>query len=86
MTATSHDDVVELLRYVTCVLVDETEQVDVTSNTQEDGSIALKLRVADSDIGKVIGKQGRTARALRNLVSAAATQRGLDVNVEFVDA
>jgi predicted RNA-binding protein YlqC (UPF0109 family) len=59
-----------LLEHVTKALVDAPDQVAV-SQVEEDGETVLELTVAESDLGKVIGKSGRTARALRTLLSAA---------------
>jgi uncharacterized protein len=59
-----------LLEHVTKALVDAPDQVSV-SQIEEDGEIVLELTVAENDLGKVIGKSGRTARALRTLLSAA---------------
>ena len=59
-----------LLEHVTKALVDAPDQVSV-SQIEEDGEIVFELTVAESDLGKVIGKSGRTARALRTLLSAA---------------
>jgi uncharacterized protein len=59
-----------LLEHVTKALVDAPDQVTV-SQIEEEGEIVLELTVAESDLGKVIGKSGRTARALRTLLSAA---------------
>jgi len=59
-----------LLEHVTKALVDAADQVSV-SQIEEDGEIVLELTVAENDLGKVIGKSGRTARALRTLLSAA---------------
>lgn len=60
-------------------LVDETDAVDVRE-IERDGTTRIEVRVAQSDMGKVIGKQGRTVRALRSLVYAA----GLKENRRFV--
>jgi predicted RNA-binding protein YlqC (UPF0109 family) len=60
-----------LVHEVVKYLVDEPDQIEV-DEFQERGETVLELRVAPNDIGKVIGKQGRTARALRALVDAAA--------------
>ncbi len=76
----------ELLHYVACILVDHPESVVVESETDDRGTVVLRLTVRPDDIGKVIGKQGRTARAMRNLMHAAAEQRQMRVNVQFVDA
>jgi len=59
-----------LLEHVTKALVNAPDQVSV-SQIEEEGEIVLELTVAEGDLGKVIGKSGRTARALRTLLSAA---------------
>ena len=63
----------ELMEYVTKALVDEPESVVVNEVAGEQTSV-IELKVAKSDLGKVIGKQGRTARALRTILTAAATK------------
>ena len=75
----------ELLRYLATVLVDYSDEVVVASQVQDDGSTHLRLTVRREDVGKVIGKQGRTARAIRNLVQSAAALRGERVQVQVVD-
>ena len=73
----------ELLLYVAKQLVDDPEAVTVTE--REDGeSTVLELHVAPEDMGKVIGKQGRIAKALRSVVKAAATKANKKVVVEIV--
>ena len=62
-----------LLEHVTRALVDTPEQVSV-SQVEEDGELVFELTVAESDLGRVIGKSGRTARALRTLLSAAGVK------------
>ena len=64
-------------------LVDDPEAVTVTEIDGEDGKV-LELRVAEGDMGKVIGKQGRIAKALRTVVKAAATREDKHVVVEIV--
>ena len=61
----------ELITYIAKSLVDSPDDVQVTV-TVEDDTILVDLAVAKDDLGKVIGKQGRTARAMRSLLSAAA--------------
>jgi len=61
----------ELIHYIATALVDNPEQVQVKETEQED-TVIIELTVAKEDLGKVIGKQGRTARAMRSLLSAAA--------------
>ncbi len=75
----------EFLHYLASVLVDHPEDVRVEEETGEQG-VVLRLFVRREDIGKVIGKQGRTARAIRNLVHAAAALRQQRVTVHFVDS
>ena len=73
----------ELLEYIAKSLVDCPENVYVT---QEDGdnSMVLKLHVAESDMGKVIGKQGRIAKSIRAVMKAAASRDSKRVIVEIV--
>ena len=61
----------ELIHYIVTALVDHPDEVQV-KETEQDDTIIVELKVAKGDLGKVIGKQGRTARALRALLSAAA--------------
>ena len=63
----------ELVEVIAKALVDYPDQVVVTE-TETDKSIVVELRVAQSDMGKVIGKQGRIAKAIRSVVKAAASK------------
>ena len=63
----------QLVSYVARNLVDDPNAVDVRE-VEEDQAAVLELRVAKEDLGKVIGKQGRTARAMRTILSAASTK------------
>ncbi len=65
----------ELITYIAKSFVDSPDDVQVTV-TEEDDTILVDLAVAKDDLGKVIGKQGRTARAMRSLLSAAAGKEG----------
>jgi predicted RNA-binding protein YlqC (UPF0109 family) len=73
----------ELLEYVAQQLVDEPDKVDVQL-VQGERSMILELRVAPNDLGKVIGKQGKIAQALRTLVKAAGLKDGKRVIVEIL--
>ena len=64
-------------------LVDDPDQVRVERLEREDGELVLELHVAPDDVGKVIGKQGRIARALRTVVKASAVRTGRRVHVEI---
>ena len=74
-----------LLEYLAQGLVDEPEEVSVEQFEEGDGTIVLELCVADGDYGKVIGRGGRTAHALRTVVKAAATGEGQHVLLDIVD-
>ncbi len=63
----------ELIEYIAQSLVDHSSEVRVTS-VESENSVIIELRVAPDDIGKVIGKGGQTAKALRKILSAAATK------------
>ena len=63
----------ELIAYIAKALVDLPEEVSVTEIEGEQTSV-IELKVAKEDLGKVIGKQGRTARAMRTILSAASTK------------
>ena len=75
----------ELLVYLTQQLVDEPEKVTVEEFEEDDGTIVLELSVGDDDYGKVIGRGGRTAQALRTLVKAAAVKDNRRVLVDIVE-
>ncbi len=74
----------DLLEYLAKSLVDNPDDVRVTV-TETETTIVLELSVAKDDVGKVIGKQGRIARALRTIVKASAVRDGKRVIVEIVD-
>jgi len=74
----------ELLEYLARQLVDEPDSVRVEQVEQED-ELILRLYVADDDRGKVIGRQGRIARALRAVVRASAAKERRRVRLEIVD-
>ncbi len=73
----------ELVELLAKSLVDNPDQVSVNV-VDSDKSLVLELRVAPDDMGKVIGKQGRIAKAMRAIVKAAATRQGKKVVVEIV--
>jgi predicted RNA-binding protein YlqC (UPF0109 family) len=73
----------ELLEFLARSLVDHPEQVRVEQIDTDDG-VLLRLTVAKEDVGKVIGKQGRIARAIRTVVKASAVRDGRQATVEIV--
>jgi predicted RNA-binding protein YlqC (UPF0109 family) len=75
----------ELLAYLARGLVDVPEQVVVERFEEDDGTLVLELAVAEGDYGKVIGRGGRTAQALRTVVKAASVREERRVMVDIVD-
>jgi uncharacterized protein len=76
--------VAELLAELARRLVDDPDAVRVEQVEGDDGALVLRLHVADGDVGKVIGRQGRLARALRTLVRAGGPQAGRRLQLEIV--
>ena len=74
----------DLVEYIVRSLVDQPESVEVNVVEGEKSTI-LELRVSPDDIGKVIGKQGRIAKALRTILSATATKSGKHASLEILD-
>jgi len=66
-------------------LVDEPDAVRVEEVEEDDGTLLLRLHVGEADIGKVIGRQGRLARALRTIVRAGGVEAGRRLQLEIVD-
>ena len=75
----------ELLAELARRLVDEPDAVRVEELEEEDGTLVLRLHVAEGDVGKVIGRQGRLARALRTIVRAGGVEAGRRMQLEIVD-
>ena len=73
----------ELVEVIAKALVDHPEEVTVTE-TEKDNAMVVELRVSPTDMGKVIGKQGRIAKAIRSVVKAAASRDDKKVIVEIV--
>ena len=74
---------VELVKYIAQSLVEKPEVVDVREVENEEG-VVIELRVDADDMGKVIGKQGRIAKAIRSVMKAVATRENVKVIVEIV--
>jgi len=73
-----------LVAHIAEALVDKPEQVQVSENESGD-MIGLELKVAQEDLGKVIGKQGRTARAMRSILSAAAARDNKKARLDILE-
>ncbi len=74
----------ELLTYIVQSLVDNPDQVSVTER-KTDSETVYEVRVADGDMGKVIGRQGRIVKQIRILMRAVAQRKGRKVSVEIMD-
>lgn len=74
----------DLVAFIAASLVDDPAAVQV-AETEGDGVVVLELRVAKEDLGKVIGKQGRTARAMRSLLTAASARLNRRTRLEIME-
>ncbi|MCA1765543.1 MAG: KH domain-containing protein [Desulfobulbaceae bacterium] len=74
----------ELVNFIAAALVDDPDAVQVNEVERDDATV-FELRVAKEDLGKVIGKQGRTARAIRSLLSASASKDNRKARLEILD-
>ncbi len=75
----------QLLEYLAEGLVDDPDAVEVQQFEEDDGTVVLELCVAADDYGRIIGRGGRTAHALRTVVKAAAASEGAHVLLDIVD-
>ena len=77
-------DIAELLRYITKELVDDSDEVEVTLVEERDANV-YEIEVSDDDLGKIIGRGGKTARALRTLVNVVAPRGRKRTLVEILE-
>ena len=74
-----------VLEYVARNIVDDPDGVFVETSERRGGEVELRLHVSPSDMGKVIGRRGRVAQALRQVVAAAGTREGVRASLDIVD-
>lgn len=74
----------ELVKYIVTSIVEFPDQVQIEEGENEKGKV-LKLHIAESDLGKVIGKQGRTAKSIRSIIAAASARKGERYGLEIVE-
>lgn len=74
----------DLIEYIAKSIVNAPEKVVVTEETNDQGTTVIKLQVADEDKGRVIGKQGRIAEAMRTLIRVKAAKAGTKVSLEIL--
>ena len=75
----------DLVEYLAKALVDRPDDVSVEEFEEDDGTVVFELTVADDDVGKVIGRNGRTVNALRTVIRASAVRHNRRVLVDVVD-
>ena len=73
-----------VLDYIANALVDDTESIQIDED-ERDGAVDLRLSVSKDDMGRVIGRRGRVAQAIRTVVRAAGAREGIDASVDIVD-
>jgi predicted RNA-binding protein YlqC (UPF0109 family) len=79
-------DIVEkVVTYVVTQIVDDADSVKVEIVADGDDAIVAEVRTAKSDMGRVIGRRGRVARAIRSVASVAGEEEGVSVEVDFLD-
>jgi len=81
----SGEIVEKVVTYVVTNIVDNPEEVEVEMIDEGQDAVAAEVRTAKSDMGRVIGRRGRVAKAIRTVARAAGDEEGLDVQVEFLD-
>lgn len=75
----------DLINYLVVNIVDDKDAVEIESVEEEDGELLINVKVADSDVGHIIGREGHTIKAIRRLARACGTKADLKVDVEVVD-
>jgi hypothetical protein len=75
----------ELIEFIAKSLVEKPEAVIISEEQAEDGSVLVKLAAAQEDMGRIIGKQGRTAKAMRTLLNAKATRENKRATLQIME-
>jgi len=74
-----------VVEYIVSQIVEDTKSVKGDVADSDDENVTIEVRTAPEDMGRVIGKRGRVARAIRTVAQAAADEEGLQSNIEFID-
>jgi len=85
VTVASGEIVERVVTYVVRAIVDDPDAVSVTMVEQGPNEVVAEVRTAKADMGRVIGRRGRVAKAIRAAAGAAADEEGISADVEFVD-
>ena len=75
----------KVVQYIVSEIVEDPKSIKVDLRNDDDNSVTVEVRTAEQDMGRVIGKRGRVARAIRTVAQAAADEEGLSASVEFID-
>jgi predicted RNA-binding protein YlqC (UPF0109 family) len=75
----------ELIEFIAKSLVENPDAVTISEELEEDGSTLIKLAAAQEDMGRIIGKQGRTAKAMRTLLNAKATREDKRASLQILE-
>lgn len=75
----------DLIEYIAKSLVEKPDEIEITEETAEDGSILVRLAAAQDDMGRIIGKQGRNAKAMRTLLNAKATRENKRASLQIME-
>ncbi len=75
----------ELIEHIAKSLVERPEEIEISEEVAEDGSILVKLAAAQEDMGRIIGKQGRNAKAMRTLLNAKATREDCRASLQIME-
>ena len=74
-----------VVEYIVNQIVEDTKSVKVDVADSDDENVTIEVRTSPDDMGRVIGKRGRVARAIRTVAQAAADEEGIQSSVEFID-
>jgi len=75
----------DLIEYIAKSLVEKPEEITISEEVAEDGSVLIKLAAAQEDMGRIIGKQGRNAKAMRTLLNAKATRENRRAALQIME-
>ncbi len=75
----------DLIEYIAKSLVEKPEEITISEEIAEDGSVLIKLAAAQEDMGRIIGKQGRNAKAMRTLLNAKATRESKRAALQIME-
>lgn len=75
----------DLIEYIAKSLVEKPDEIEIAEEVAEDGSILIKLAAAQDDMGRIIGKQGRNAKAMRTLLNAKATRESKRASLQIME-